>query len=86
MFRECNWTEQAMVSRVCIATLPKIFKVFVGPRSILWGHWYPLFWTWDDLPMGFKARVGLSSPALFCHLHTMIFRVISGCQDRIAQL
>ena len=29
-------------------------KVFVGPRSILWGHWYPLFGTSDDCPLASK--------------------------------
>ena len=25
-----------------------ILKVFVGPTSILWGNWYPLFGTSDE--------------------------------------
>ena len=34
------------------------------------------------LPMSFKVRVDQSLPALFCHLHAMIPRVISGCRDQ----
>ena len=26
------------------------------PVTILWGHWYPMFWTWDDFTHGFKAN------------------------------
>ena len=37
------------------------------------------------LPMG-KVRVDQSLPVLFCHLHAMIPRVISGCQDRAPNL
>ena len=40
------------------------------------------------IPMSFKFRADQSSPALSCHLHAMIPRVISGCwaghQTRIA--
>ena len=32
------------------------FFFFVGPRSILWGHWYPLFWTLDDTVHGFQSQ------------------------------
>ena len=32
--------------------------------------------------MSFKVRVDSSSPVLFCSLHAMIPRVISGCVDR----
>ena len=28
-------------------------KNLVGPRSILWSHWLPLFWTSSDPPHGF---------------------------------
>ena len=35
--------------------------------------------TWDLGFMGFKVRVDSSSLALFCHLCTMILRVISCC-------
>ena len=55
----------------------RIFS-FHWPRSILWGHWYPLFRTL--LPMGFKAMVDSSLPALFSRMHTMLPRVISGCR------
>ena len=33
-------------------------KVFVGPWSILWGHWYPLFRTSDDSAHGFQSQGG----------------------------
>ena len=36
------------------------FKVFIGPMSILWGHWYPLFRTSDDSAQGFQSQDGLS--------------------------
>ena len=29
------------------------FEYFIGPGSILWGHWLPLFWTLCDRPYGF---------------------------------
>ena len=36
-------------------------KFFFGPRSILWCHWSPQFWTWHvTVLMDFKARVVLS--------------------------
>ena len=38
------------------------------------------------LPMSFKVRVDQSLPALFCHLCTMIPRVISGCQVQASNL
>ena len=31
-------------------------KVSVGPRSILWGHWYPLFPLSDDSAHGFQSQ------------------------------
>ena len=34
------------------------FQVFVGPRSILCGHWYPLFGTSDDSAHEFQSQGG----------------------------
>ena len=34
------------------------------------------------LPVGFKARMDPSSPVLFCHLHVVISRAMSGCWDQ----
>ena len=57
-----------------------LWAIFIGPRYILWGNWYPLFQFGMTLPMGFKSRVDSSSPVRFCPLCTMIPRTISGCQ------
>ena len=35
------------------------FLNFVGPRSILWGKWYPLLRTSDDSVHGFQSQGGL---------------------------
>ena len=57
-----------------VALMQKNFKVFVGPKSILWGNWTGAhcFGLWMVLPMGYKARVDSTSPA-------MIPTVISDC-------
>ena len=34
------------------------YRVFVGPSSILWGHWYPLFRTSDDPSHEFQSQDG----------------------------
>ena len=36
--------------------LKLFFQVFVGARSISWGHWYPLFRTSDDSAHEFQSR------------------------------
>ena len=33
-------------------------KVFIAPRSISWGHWYPLFPTSDDSAHEFQSQGG----------------------------
>ena len=33
------------------------FFVFVGPRSILWSHWLPLFWTSCYPPISLKVKM-----------------------------
>ena len=33
-------------------------KVFVGPKPILWGHWYPLLQTLDDSAHEFQIQGG----------------------------
>ena len=39
----------AVVNNLKSVTSPLFcFLNFVGPRSIFWGHWYPLFWTSED--------------------------------------
>ena len=49
------------------------FKTFVGQRDILWDHWYLCFGLGMTLlPRGFKARMSLLLPVLFCHLLTII--------------
>ena len=32
------------------------FRVFVRPKSILWGHWYPLFRTSADFAHEFQSQ------------------------------
>ena len=53
------------------------FKIFVGPRSILWGHWLPLFWTSCDPPYGFQSQGSSLASTLTC-LHVVNLRVTSG--------
>ena len=53
----------------------------------MWGHWYPLFRISDDSAHEFQSQGmsvvrGISHRLCSCHLHAMIPRVISGCQDR----
>ena len=55
----------------------KIFLNFVGPGSILWCHWLPLFWTLCDPPHGFQSQGGSLICTLTC-LHVMNLRVTSG--------
>ena len=52
-------------------------KVFVGQRSILWGHWYLCFGLGMILPASFKVRVDRSSPALFCRLRLILILILS---------
>ena len=33
-------------------------KKFGGHESFLWGHWYPCFWTSDDVSSGFQSQSG----------------------------
>ena len=40
----------------CSALILLFFKVFVGPRSILWGNWYPLFRSSDDSDHEFQSQ------------------------------
>ena len=71
---------------ICDISRPRVWfqllsEVFVGPRLILWGHWCPLFWTWDDSAVqGFPSHSGFII-SIFCHLPAMIPRVICGCRD-----
>ena len=46
-------------------------KVFVGPRSILWGHWYPLFRTSDDSAHGFQSQGGFIACVLLLLAHQL---------------
>ena len=68
-------------SCILLGNVTALSYIVVGPRSILWGHYYPLLWTSDDSAHGFQIQGGLIVPALFCCLHAIIPRVISGCQD-----
>ena len=53
------------------------FYIFVGPRSILWSHWLPLFWTSCDPPNGFQSQGGSLARILTC-LHVVNLSVTSG--------
>ena len=53
------------------------FKIFVEPRSNLWGHWLTLFWTSCDPPHGFQSQGGSLTCTLTC-LHVVSLRVMSG--------
>ena len=50
---------------------------FVGPRSILWGHWLSLFWTSCDPPHGFQSQGGYLT-CIFTYLCTVNLSVMSG--------
>ena len=50
---------------------------FLGPRSILWGHWLPLFWTSCNPPHGFQSWGGSFTCILTC-LRVVNLRVTSG--------
>ena len=49
----------------------------------MWNHWYPPFQISDDSTHEFQSQGG---SVLFCHLCTMIPRVISGCWDQASNL
>ena len=61
----CNWL--LWMSKLYGDTVSLFFdniftlfkKVLVGPRSILWGYWYPLFRTSDDSTYEFQSQGGL---------------------------
>ena len=78
----CSESEYSIGDQSLPLFVVDFFKVYIGPRSILWCPWYPLFWTSDNSAHGFQARVDSWLPALFCSLHATMPRVISGCQDR----
>ena len=46
----------SMPIKLLILCIKFFFKVFVGPTSILWHHWYPLFWTSDDSAHEFQRQ------------------------------
>ena len=45
-------------------------KFLEGIKSVLWGYWYPRFWTSGDICPGFKGQVG-SFICMLPHLHKM---------------
>ena len=49
-------------------------KVFVGPNSILWCHWYSLFRTLDDSAYEFQSQDG---SVVACALFSLPRRVKS---------
>ena len=53
-----NFSEQSFTFLFLIGNFKKKKKVFVGPRSILWGHWCPLFQTSDDSAHEFQSQGG----------------------------
>ena len=54
------------------------FKIFfVGPRSILWGHWLPLCWTLCHPSHGFQSQDG-SFPCTLTCLRVVNLRATSG--------
>ena len=58
-------------------------KSWIRPCEVFFvGPLVPCFGLQMTLPISFKVRVDRSSPVLFCGLHSMIPRVISGCRNR----
>ena len=55
----------------------KVCLFFVGPRSILGGHWFPLFLTSCNPSHGFQSQGGSLTCTLTC-LCTVNLRVTSG--------
>ena len=48
----------------------KGLMIFVGPRSILWVHWYHLSWTsYDSAAHGFHSHGGFIIASTLCRLH-----------------
>ena len=67
--------EASYITSITILFFFKNF--FVGLRSILWGHWLPLFWTSCDPPHGFQNQDGSLTCTLTC-LHTVKLRAMAG--------
>ena len=67
-------TSKRMLNTVCFFCF---FLIFVGPRSILWGHCLPLFWTSCDPPHGFQSQGGSLTCTITC-LCVVNLRVTSG--------
>ena len=57
-------------------------KKFVGPRSILWGHRYPLFQTSHYSAHEFQSQAGPVVTCILLSLGSTIPRVMSGCRDQ----
>ena len=69
---------------MCVCVL---LKFFAWPRSILWGHWLPLFRTSCDSPHGFQSQGGSLAGVLLRILrHSSSGRVTSVIHSSTSKL
>ena len=65
-----NWNYACLQQSNIIRPPSTISFFFVGPRSILWSHWLPLFWTLRDPFHGLQSQGGSLTCTLTC-LHAV---------------